>query len=204
MFCPLHFTLQVHGSLHFGAAWPGNARLSGNVTLEAGSLADDFHIYALEWEADQASRRVVMAALAGPDVLAVALEVGSLPDIATCPATCKCAVLAWKAERVGCPDGDCHQRQACRHVLGVRLLLRLGWVQFMLQPLLLQMRWYLDDYNFFTARPASASGDGQGWWTAGEGAGPSSPFDIPFFLVRVGNAAACSWLLLCRWVKWSG
>ncbi len=25
------------------------------MTLEAGSLADDYHVYALEWEADQAS-----------------------------------------------------------------------------------------------------------------------------------------------------
>ncbi|KAI7836453.1 hypothetical protein COHA_009670 [Chlorella ohadii] len=88
----------AHGSLHFGAAWPGNAQLSGNVTLEAGSLADDYHVYALEWEADQ-------------------------------------------------------------------------------------MRWYLDSYNFYTARPASASSDSPGWWTAGEGAGPSSPFDTPFFLI---------------------
>lgn len=47
---------QAHGALHFGGAWPDNARLSGNVTLEAGSLADDYHIYAIEWEADQASK----------------------------------------------------------------------------------------------------------------------------------------------------
>lgn len=60
-------------------------------------------------------------------------------------------------------------------------------------PLLpLQMRWYLDSYNFYTARPASASSDSPGWWTAGEGAGPSSPFDTPFFLVSclMGGAEA--------------
>ncbi|PRW51178.1 glucan endo-1,3-beta-D-glucosidase [Chlorella sorokiniana] len=88
----------AHGTLHFGGAWPDNAQLSGNVTLEAGSLADDYHVFALEWEADQ-------------------------------------------------------------------------------------MRWYIDDYNFYTARPASASGGSQGWWTVGEGAGSSSPFDTPFFLI---------------------
>lgn len=88
----------AHGSLHFGGAWPDNSQLSGSVTLEAGSLADDYHVFALEWEADQ-------------------------------------------------------------------------------------IRWYLDTYNFYTARPASASSGGQGWWTAGEGAGPSSPFDTPFFLI---------------------
>lgn len=48
----------------------------------------------------------------------------------------------------------------------------------------MQIRWYLDDYNFFTTQPASAAQGGSGWWTAGQGAGPASPFDTPFFLVR--------------------
>ena len=56
-------TPQAHGSLHFGGAWPDNSQLSGSVTLEAGSLADDYHVFALEWEADQA--RLLLVCLQG-------------------------------------------------------------------------------------------------------------------------------------------
>lgn len=42
------------GTVHFGGAYPANTQASGQVTLEGGaSLADDFHVYALEWEPSQ-------------------------------------------------------------------------------------------------------------------------------------------------------
>ena len=48
---------QVYGSLHFGGAYPDNQRLSGNQTLQSGSLADDWHVYAAEWELSQVGGR---------------------------------------------------------------------------------------------------------------------------------------------------
>lgn len=41
---------QVQGTVHFGAQAPGNAKASGGLSLEWGSLADDFHVFAVEWE----------------------------------------------------------------------------------------------------------------------------------------------------------
>jgi beta-glucanase (GH16 family) len=42
---------RVHGTLHYGRVWPGNAHAGTWYTLPNGaSPADDFHVYALEWE----------------------------------------------------------------------------------------------------------------------------------------------------------
>jgi beta-glucanase (GH16 family) len=40
---------KVHGSMHGPDYWGGNG-LSGSYTLPSGKFADDFHIFAIEWE----------------------------------------------------------------------------------------------------------------------------------------------------------
>ena len=41
----------VGGTIHFGGTWPDNTYSSGSIT-SAESYADDFHVYAVEWEPD--------------------------------------------------------------------------------------------------------------------------------------------------------
>jgi beta-glucanase (GH16 family) len=38
-----------HGSMH-GPGYSGGNPLTGSYTLKSGALADDFHVYAVEWE----------------------------------------------------------------------------------------------------------------------------------------------------------
>jgi len=45
-------TTQVGGALHYGDNYPDNTSTSGSYTLGGTNFADDFHIYAVEWEAD--------------------------------------------------------------------------------------------------------------------------------------------------------
>lgn len=47
----------------------------------------------------------------------------------------------------------------------------------------LQIRWYLDGYNYYTAYSAAISPPGSGWYTTAQGAGPNAPFDLPFYLI---------------------
>ncbi|MFM8470250.1 MAG: family 16 glycosylhydrolase [Limisphaerales bacterium] len=47
-----HEPATVHGTLHFGGKWPKNAQAGKPFTLKQGAFADDFHVFALEWEAD--------------------------------------------------------------------------------------------------------------------------------------------------------
>lgn len=42
----------VHGTLHYGGAWPNNT-YKGGQTTPATSVADNFHDYAVEWEPNQ-------------------------------------------------------------------------------------------------------------------------------------------------------
>ncbi|MFO7610447.1 MAG: family 16 glycosylhydrolase [Candidatus Krumholzibacteriia bacterium] len=46
-------TTSVGGALHFGGQWPENTSTGGSTTLGGASFADDFHVYAVEWEPDQ-------------------------------------------------------------------------------------------------------------------------------------------------------
>ncbi|HSG29114.1 MAG TPA: carbohydrate-binding protein [Candidatus Krumholzibacterium sp.] len=46
-------TTSVGGALHFGGQWPNNTYTSGSYSLGGASFADDFHIYAVEWEPDE-------------------------------------------------------------------------------------------------------------------------------------------------------
>ncbi len=42
---------NVHGTLHYGEAWPNNAHSGKAYSLpEGASPADDFHVYAIEWQ----------------------------------------------------------------------------------------------------------------------------------------------------------
>ena len=45
-------TTEVGGALHFGGSWPDNTHTSGSYSLGGANFADDFHIYAVEWEPD--------------------------------------------------------------------------------------------------------------------------------------------------------
>lgn len=44
---------QVHGTIHYGKPWPENASATKLYTLPKGNFSDDFHLFAVEWEADE-------------------------------------------------------------------------------------------------------------------------------------------------------
>ena len=46
-------TTSVGGALHYGGSWPDNTSTSGSYSLGGANFADDFHIYAVEWEPDE-------------------------------------------------------------------------------------------------------------------------------------------------------
>lgn len=46
-----HEPNTVHGTLHYGGKWPRNVQTGKPFVLEKGTFADDFHLFALEWEA---------------------------------------------------------------------------------------------------------------------------------------------------------
>jgi beta-glucanase (GH16 family) len=42
---------RVYGTLHYGGAWPNNTHTGDSYVLPGGgSFADDFHVFAIEWE----------------------------------------------------------------------------------------------------------------------------------------------------------
>jgi beta-glucanase (GH16 family) len=43
--------LDIHGTIHFGDNWPGNAS-AGDSFSYGSNFADDFHVYAIEWDED--------------------------------------------------------------------------------------------------------------------------------------------------------
>ncbi len=45
-----HEPATVHGTLHYGGAWPNNRSSGSSYSLSVGTFADDFHTFALEWE----------------------------------------------------------------------------------------------------------------------------------------------------------
>ncbi|MCK5940442.1 MAG: glycoside hydrolase family 16 protein [Planctomycetes bacterium] len=48
-----HEPSVVHGTIHFGDAWPKNQSSGGRFELEQGTFADDFHVFAIEWQRDE-------------------------------------------------------------------------------------------------------------------------------------------------------
>jgi len=45
-------TTEVGGALHYGGSYPDNTSTSTSYSLGGANFADDFHIYAVEWEPD--------------------------------------------------------------------------------------------------------------------------------------------------------
>jgi len=45
-----HEPAKVHGTLHHGAEWPKNVHTGAPFELKQGTFADDFHVFAIEWE----------------------------------------------------------------------------------------------------------------------------------------------------------
>ena len=45
-----HEPNTVHGTLHYGSKWPHNVHTGKPFVLSSGTFADDFHVFALEWE----------------------------------------------------------------------------------------------------------------------------------------------------------
>ena len=41
---------RIFGTIHYGASFPGNIFSSTDYFLPSGTFADDFHVYAIEWE----------------------------------------------------------------------------------------------------------------------------------------------------------
>jgi len=46
-------TTSVGGALHYGGMWPDNTSTSDSYSLGGANFADDFHIYAVEWEPEE-------------------------------------------------------------------------------------------------------------------------------------------------------
>ncbi len=44
---------RVHGTLHYGAAWPNNRHSGDSFQLAEGSFAKNFHVFTLEWEPEE-------------------------------------------------------------------------------------------------------------------------------------------------------
>ncbi|MEM9368389.1 MAG: glycoside hydrolase family 16 protein [Planctomycetota bacterium] len=44
---------KVLGTLHYGGKWPNNTHSGSDHTLATGSFADDFHVFAIEWNAKE-------------------------------------------------------------------------------------------------------------------------------------------------------
>jgi beta-glucanase (GH16 family) len=40
----------VHGTLHYGGAWPNNKYSGKSYTLDSGKFIDQFHVFTMEWE----------------------------------------------------------------------------------------------------------------------------------------------------------
>ena len=47
-----HEPHQVHGTIHFGGKWPRQQSAGKPYALPKGTFADDFHLFAMEWERD--------------------------------------------------------------------------------------------------------------------------------------------------------
>lgn len=45
-----HEPNKVHGTLHYGGSWPNNTHTGAPFELKSGTFADDFHVFAIEWE----------------------------------------------------------------------------------------------------------------------------------------------------------
>ncbi len=45
-----HEPSTVHGTLHYGDSWPGNVHTGTSFSLDNGRFADEYHLFALEWE----------------------------------------------------------------------------------------------------------------------------------------------------------
>jgi beta-glucanase (GH16 family) len=46
-------TTSVGGTIHYGGSWPNNTYSGGSYSLGGANFANDFHIYAIEWEPDE-------------------------------------------------------------------------------------------------------------------------------------------------------
>ena len=44
---------KIHGTIHYGGAWPNNQSTGNTYTFPSGVPADDFHIYSIEWEENE-------------------------------------------------------------------------------------------------------------------------------------------------------
>ncbi len=44
---------KAHGTIHYGKAWPNNSSSSGTYNLHEGIFKDQFHTFAVEWEAGE-------------------------------------------------------------------------------------------------------------------------------------------------------
>ncbi|HEX2534618.1 MAG TPA: glycoside hydrolase family 16 protein, partial [Chitinophagaceae bacterium] len=47
-----HEPSKVHGTVHYGPAWPNNLNKGGSFSLPAGTFSDAFHVFSIEWQAD--------------------------------------------------------------------------------------------------------------------------------------------------------
>lgn len=48
-----HEPEKIYGTIHYGGSWPENKHHGGNYSLENSDFSDDFHIFSIEWEAEE-------------------------------------------------------------------------------------------------------------------------------------------------------
>lgn len=44
-----HIPNRVHGTVHYGPAWPNNLEAGGSTTKSEGNFSDEFHVYSIIW-----------------------------------------------------------------------------------------------------------------------------------------------------------
>jgi len=46
-------TTSIGGTIHYGGSWPENASSGGSYSLGGANFADEYHVYAVEWEPEE-------------------------------------------------------------------------------------------------------------------------------------------------------
>lgn len=48
-----HEPEKLHGTIHYGPAWPNNKQASGIYTKPSGDFSEEFHVYSIEWKVNE-------------------------------------------------------------------------------------------------------------------------------------------------------
>lgn len=158
--------LQTKGTLHYGANWPANSYTTAEYSLPNGAtFADDFHVFRLDWSAQQVGAGVCLVVCAWGDAKNL------------------CSRRWWAAPPPPPPPHPGAHAPASCHMWFMPHATHCTC----LMPQ--QMRWYVDGQLFSVQH--SGNGTRSGWFSLGASpqgdpaAAPPLPGDAPFDKVRV-------------------